>query len=52
MLITGYPNSELMAEALQVGDFAVMKMHFILDGIRVVLGCVASSSETAMSGSR
>ena len=31
--------------------FAVMKKPLTLDGIRVVLGCVARSSETAMSGS-
>jgi hypothetical protein len=49
VIITGYPNSVLMAEALQVGYFALMKKPFTLDGIRVVLGCVASGSGDAMS---
>ncbi len=52
MIISGYPNSVLKAEALQVGPLAVMNKPFTLDGIRVVLGCVASRSGDAMSGSR
>lgn len=52
MIITGYPNSVLMAEVFQVGPLAVMNKPFTQDGIRVVLGCVASRSEGAMSGPR
>ena len=52
MIITGYPNFDLMAKALQAGPLAVMKKPFTPDGIRVAIGCVAGSSETAMSGSR
>ena len=34
VIITGYPDSVLMAEALQVGYFAVMNKPFTLDGMR------------------
>jgi len=37
VIITGYPDSALMAEALQVGPFAVMRKPFSLEELRVVL---------------
>ena len=37
VIITGYPSSDLMAEALQVGPFAVMKKPFATEDIRLVL---------------
>ena len=37
VIITGYPDSALMAEALEIGPFAVMKKPFTLDDLRAVL---------------
>ena len=38
VIITAYPDSVLMAEALKVGPFAVMPKPFRLEELRVVLG--------------
>ena len=40
VIITGNPDSDLMADALQVGPFAVMNKPFGLDQLRVILGYV------------
>ena len=37
VIITADPNSDLMAKALDVGPFAVMRKPFTLDELRVVL---------------
>ena len=44
VIITADPNSDLMAEALDVGPFAVMRKPFTLDELRVVLGSVVLGS--------
>ena len=49
MIVTAYPNSALMYEALQVGPFGMMKKPFTLDELDRVLGYVAEGSETARS---
>jgi len=38
VIITAYPDSALMSEALQVGPFAVVRKPFRLEELRVVLG--------------
>ena len=38
VIITGYPDSDVMAEALQTGPFAGMKKPLSLDEVRRVLG--------------
>ena len=48
VIITGYPDSTIMAEALEIGPFAVMKKPFSLEELGVVLGCVAGGRELAM----
>ena len=50
VIITAYPDSRIMADALQVGPFAVMKKPFTLDELNVVLMHVANVSRT--TGSR
>jgi CheY-like chemotaxis protein len=47
VIITAYPDSALMSEALQVGPFAVMRKPFSLEELRVVLGQGASAPELA-----
>ena len=47
VIITADPYSDLMAEALDVGPFAVMRKPFTLDELRVVLGSVVSDLEPA-----
>ena len=47
VIITGYPDSAIMADALQVGPFAVMKKPFTLDELGVVLVHVANRSQMA-----
>jgi CheY-like chemotaxis protein len=47
VIITAYPDSALMSEALQVGPFAVMRKPFSLEELRVVLGQRASAPELA-----
>ena len=38
VIITAYPDSVAMTEALQIGPFAVMKKPFILEELRFVTG--------------
>ena len=52
VIITAYPDSVLMAQALQVGPFAVMKKPLTLNELRQVLGSLQRSSGTAMGTSR
>ena len=47
VIITAYPDSALMAEALQVGPFAVMRKPFSLEELRVVLSHGAPAAEPA-----
>jgi CheY-like chemotaxis protein len=47
VIITGYPDSAIMAEALQVGPFAVMRKPFTLDEFSMVLEHVTNRSQTA-----
>ncbi len=47
VIVTAYPNSSLMYEALQVGPFGMMKKPFTLDELHTVLGYVADSSVAA-----
>ena len=47
MIVTAYPNSALMFEALQVGPFGMMKKPFTLDELHTVLGYVADNSVAA-----
>ena len=47
MIVTAYPNSALMYEALQVGPFGMMKKPFTLDELHTVLGYVEDSSVAA-----
>lgn len=49
MIVTAYPNSALMYEALQVGPFGMMKKPFTLDELHRVLGYVAESSGAVRS---
>lgn len=37
VIVTGYPDSDLMAEALQIGPFGVMRKPVTLQELRVVL---------------
>ncbi len=48
VIITGYPDSTIMAEALDIGPFAVMKKPFSLEELGVVLGRVAGGHELVM----
>jgi len=52
VIITAYPDSNLMAQALQVGPFAVMKKPLTLNELRQVLGSLTRTSETPMGASR
>ena len=52
VIITAYPDSNLMAQALQVGPFAVMKKPLTLSELRQVLGSLPRTSETAKGTSR
>jgi CheY-like chemotaxis protein len=52
VVITGYPDSAIMAEALQVGPFAVMRKPFTIVELGVVLVHVANRSQTAGSRSK
>ena len=45
VIITGYPNSDLMAEALQVGPFAVMRKPFGPEDIRLVLRLLSPTAK-------
>jgi DNA-binding NtrC family response regulator len=47
VIITAYPDSALMAEALQVGPFAMMRKPFSLEELRVVLNHGAPVAEPA-----
>ena len=50
VIITGYPDSDLMSEALQTGPFAVMKKPFPLKDLRLMLShSVQRSANAAMS---
>ena len=52
VIITAYPHSDLMAEALEVGPFAVMRKPFTLDEIRMVLDRVVIRSTRGRVRSR
>ena len=52
VIITGYPNSDLMEEALQVGPFAVMKKPFTLEDLGIVLMNAVNEPATVPSKSR
>ena len=52
VIITGYPDSGLLAEALEAGPFAVMKKPFSLDQLREVLANVPQRSAAAPGRSR
>ncbi len=52
VIITAYPDSALMAEALEVGPFAVMRKPFSLEELRVVLSHGAPAAEPAHSAWR
>ena len=52
VILTAYPDSDLMAQALQVGPFAVMKKPITLGELREVLGGLPRASETATGASR
>ena len=57
VIVTAYPDSELMSEAMEIGPFAVMKKPFTLAELRVVLDYRASPSPVSrnrrwMSGER
>ncbi len=52
VIITAYPDSNLMAQALQVGPFAVMKKPLTLNDLRQVLGSLPRTSETPIGTSR
>ncbi|PKB78619.1 MAG: hypothetical protein BZY88_17520 [SAR202 cluster bacterium Io17-Chloro-G9] len=49
MMVTGYPNSELMYDVLQVGPFGMMKKPFALEDLHRVLGDVADASAASRS---
>ena len=42
VIITAYPNSDLMWEALEIGPFAVMKKPIVPDQVRMILADVAT----------
>jgi CheY-like chemotaxis protein len=52
VIITAYPDSALMAEALQVGPFAMMRKPFSLEELRVVLNHGAPAADPARSAWR
>ena len=52
VIITGYPDSDLMWEALEIGPFAVMKKPIGLKDLRMVLGNVAKGSPSASGQQR
>ena len=52
VIITAYPDSNLMAQALQVGPFAVMKKPLTLNELQEVLGSLPRTFETALGTSR
>ncbi len=52
VIVTGHPDSALMSEALEIGPFAVMKKPCALEDIRMVLGSLVTSLETAPGESR
>jgi DNA-binding NtrC family response regulator len=52
VIITAYPDSALMAEALQVGPFAMMRKPFSLEELRVVLNHGAPAAKPARSAWR
>ena len=49
VIITGYPDSDLMSEALQTGPFAVMKKPFLLNDLRWMLNHSVQRSKDAVS---
>ena len=52
VIITAYPDSNLIAQALQVGPFAVMNKPLTLNELRQVLGTLPRTSETAIGTPR
>ena len=52
VIVTGYPDSSIMSEALQVGPFAVMKKPFTLDQLDHVLSRVQAVSRASRYGVR
>ena len=47
VVVTAYPDSALLSEALQIGPFAVMKKPFSVEELQGVLKYISSGSETA-----
>ncbi len=47
VIVTGYPDSAIMSEALEVGPFAVMKKPFSLEELDMVLSRVQRSYQAA-----
>ena len=52
VIVTGYPDSSIMSEALQVGPFAVMRKPFTLDQLDRVLSRVQAVSRASRYGAR
>lgn len=52
VIVTGYPDSSIMFEALQVGPFAVMRKPFTLDQLDHVLSRVQAVSRASRYGAR
>ena len=52
VVVTAYPDSTLMYEALKAGPLAVMRKPFTLDDLHRVLGYVAEGSDAARSKRR
>ena len=52
VIVTGYPDSSIMSEALQVGPFAVMRKPFTLDQLDRVLSRVQTVSRASRYGAR
>ncbi|MSQ22843.1 MAG: response regulator [Dehalococcoidia bacterium] len=52
VIVTGYPDSSIMSDALQVGPFAVMRKPFTLDQLDRVLSRVQAVSRASRYGVR
>ncbi|MEE8442535.1 MAG: response regulator [Dehalococcoidia bacterium] len=48
VIVTAYPDSALMSEALEVGPFAMIRKPFTLEEFRTLLNTVARRSESRM----
>lgn len=52
VIVTGYPDSNIIFDALQVGPFAVMRKPFTLDQLGHVLSLVKAVSAASRYGAR